>query len=319
MQIDLKQCCMALATAEDVLILCHKSPDGDTVGSAYGLCYALQSLGKRAAVACSDPLPGKFSYFYPAGPTPAFAPQFVVAVDVADPLLLGEKLSGYADRVDLCIDHHVSNTGYATHLLLDSKAAATAEIIYRIITSMGVTLGREMATALYTGIATDTGCFRYSNTTAQTHQVAARLIETGIDHAQINSCLFETKSLARMELERLTMASLEYHFDRRCAVITLTQEMLHTSGALEEDIDGISALPRQIEGVEAAVTIRERVSGEYKLSLRTARGVNATAICRSLGGGGHPAAAGCTLQGTLPEVKATILAAVGRELEGVSR
>jgi len=308
---------MLLATAEDVLILTHKSPDGDTLGSAYGLYYALTAIGKRARVACSDPLPKKFDYFYPKAPFEDFEPRYIVAVDVADPQLLGSALQQYAGRIDLCIDHHISNTGYAGQLLLDHHAAATAEVVCEIVNAMGVTLTSQIATALYTGIATDTGCFRYSNTSAKTHLIASRLIEAGIDLPRINQLLFETKTRARIALERLGMATLEYSFGQRCATIVLSQEILTRSGAEDEDIDGISSLPRQIEGVQVGVTMRERSEGGYKVSLRAAEGVDASAICKLLGGGGHRAAAGCVVHGTEQEAKAQLAGAIATQLEAL--
>ncbi len=314
MQIDLKQCCMLLATAEDIWIFTHKNPDGDTLGSAYGLYYGLTAIGKRAAVLCSDSMPKKFGYFYPQGPMPDFEPQYIVAVDVADIQLLGPALEPYAHKIDLCIDHHISNTGYAEHLLLDSHAAATAEIVYEIVTAMGVSLTQPMATALYTGIATDTGCFRYSNTTAQTHFRAAKLIEAGIDITYMNQLLFETKSKGRIALERLAMSTLEYAFHQRCATIVLSREMVAQSGAEDEDIDGISSMPRQIEGVEVGATLRERKEGGYKVSVRTARSVDASEICKRLGGGGHKAAAGCVISGTLDEARRKLYEAIGAQL-----
>lgn len=319
MQIDIKTCCRYLGTAEDILILCHRSPDGDTLGSGFGLSYALQSIGKRVRVLCSDPLPDKFSNFYPTEPQEEFEPKYIVAVDVADTKLLGVNLAHYADRVDLCIDHHISNTGYAAALLLDAKAAACAEIIYEVISAMGLPLDLRIATALYTGIATDTGCFRYPSTTARTHQVAARLIEAEVDNGAINTALFETKSHGRLNLEKLVMNGLTFYYDNRCALLVLSREMMAQSGAAEEDVDGISALPRQIEGVQVAAVLRESETGSYKVSLRTAAGVNASRICEELGGGGHKAAAGCMVRGPVQEAVDRLLTSIAAELERVAQ
>lgn len=315
MQIDIQQCCMLLGTKEDILILCHRAPDGDTVGSAFGLYHALRSLGKRAAVLCSDPLPDKFSYIHHGVEFEAFTPQYIVAVDVATPELLGPALAQYAHCVDLCIDHHISNTLYAQHTLLDARAAAACELVYGIITALGVPVSQPMANALYTGLATDTGCFCYRNTTANTLRTAARLMEAGAESGDINSRLFEKKSRKRMELERESMRTLEYHFHSRCALIVITQEVLRRLEAKMEEVEGIASIPRTIEGVEAAVTLRENRDGTYKVSLRTEVGVDASAICSTLGGGGHVAAAGCTVAGPLEAAKAAVLEAVQRELE----
>ena len=145
---DIHNCCMLLGTADDILILCHKSPDGDTIGAAYGLYHALTQLGRRAAVRCSDPLPEKFAYIHGGIEMPEFEPQLIIAVDIAGPGLLGPALEQYADRVDLCIDHHVSNSDYAGLTLLDAQAAAACEVMTSVIRHLGVPLTKPMADAL---------------------------------------------------------------------------------------------------------------------------------------------------------------------------
>ena len=142
---DIHNCCMLLGTADDILILCHKSPDGDTIGAAYGLYHALTQLGRRAAVRCSDPLPEKFAYIHGGIEMPEFEPQLIIAVDIAGPGLLGPALEQYADRVDLCIDHHVSNSDYARLTLLDAQAAAACEVMTSVIRHLGVPLTTPMA------------------------------------------------------------------------------------------------------------------------------------------------------------------------------
>ena len=157
-----------LLAADDILILCHKNPDGDTIGSGTALCLALQQLGKNAAVLCSDPIPAMYSYMPITVFDGSFRPAFVVAVDVAGIQLFGERnnIQEYAEHVDLCIDHHGSNSGYAYETLVDDGAAAAAELLTTLIPEMGAKITPEIASCLYTGVATDTGCFRFSNTTA---------------------------------------------------------------------------------------------------------------------------------------------------------
>lgn len=314
MFIDMQQCCRMLGTADDILILCHKSPDGDTVGAAYGLYHALTRLGRRAAVRCSDPWPERFRYLTEAVEMPEFDPKLIVAVDIAGENLLGDGLAGYAGRIDLCIDHHVSNTDYAACTLLDAKAAAACEIMYSVIRHLGVPVTKPMADALYTGCITDTGCFRYSNTTAETLRTAAELIEAGADSVGITTALFETVSRLRMALENRVMDTLEYHFDGRCASIVMGQALLQELGAKVEDLEGIVSIPRRIEGVQVAVAFRENPSGSYKISVRTGEGADASAICRNFGGGGHMRAAGCNVPGPLEHAQALLLDAIGKEL-----
>ena len=301
---------------DDILILTHQFPDGDTLGSGFALCGALQLLGKKARVACSDEIPKKYEYLTKGIADQAFAPKLIMAVDVASAALLGEELSQYASRVELSIDHHKSNTMFAQHTYVDVKAAATAEIIYEILVMLGVNFTLDIATCLYTALATDTGCFKYSNVTPKTLRIAALMMSLGVPCAQINRTMFDTKSRARMEIERELIERLEYHFDGRCALIVITEDMLTRAGADEGDIEGLSPLPRQIEGVTVGLTFRERSDGSWKVSVRTGSEVDGAALCAKFGGGGHRQAAGCTLSGDLDTVKARILAPVA-ELFGV--
>ena len=225
--------------------------------------------------------------------------------------------SKHAGKIDLCIDHHGSHQDFAENSYVDSTAAAACEIIYEVICRLGIEPDQVIAQAVYTGITTDTGCFRYSNTTARTHEIAAKVIRTGIDAGDINRRMFETKTRARLEMERSVLDSIAFYFDARCAVMCISRAMIEASGADEGDLDGLSAIPRQIEGVLVGVTMRERKIGGYKVSLRTQPQVNAAKICAEFGGGGHAAAAGCTLEEDFEPARERLLAAIGKVLEAM--
>lgn len=306
-----------LLGADDILILCHKNPDGDTIGSGAALCLALQRLGKTAAVLCSDPIPTMYGFLPITVFDGSYAPRFVVAVDVAGIQLFGDRndMPRYAEHVDLCIDHHGSNSGYAYETLVNDQAAATAELLTALIPELGVEITPDIAACLYTGIATDTGCFRFTNTTAATHRAAATLIEAGADVEKLNEHLFECRSHARMEAERLALESLEYYFDGRCALICLTWDQIQAAGVAGAELEDLTSLPRSIEGVEVGLTLRQQKDGSYKISVRTGHDTNACSIARRLGGGGHPRAAGCEISGNLDNAKHAILDEVRKELE----
>ena len=209
--LTLEEACDVLRRQDRWLILTHQYPDGDTIGSAFALARALRALGKKVRVRCADPIPDKYDYITEGIVWDDVEPDCgVCAVDVADPRLLGAALSDWADRVDLCIDHHASNTGYARQLLLRDYAAA-AMLVFEVIRGLGVTVDPAIAECLYTGIATDTGCFKYSNTDPLTHRMAADLMEAGIRTAQINRAMFDTKSRTRIELERMALAADAHH------------------------------------------------------------------------------------------------------------
>ena len=306
-----------LLGADDILILCHKNPDGDTLGSGAALCLALRRLGKTAAVLCSDPIPAMYAFLPITVFDGSFAPRFVVAVDVAGIQLFGDKnnMPRYAEHVDLCIDHHASNSGYAYESLVDGSAAAAAELLTSLIPELGVELTPDIAACLYTGLATDTGCFRFTNTTAATHRAAARLIEAGADVATLNERLFECRSHARMEAERMALESLEYYYGDRCAMICLTWDQIQAAGVAGAELEDLTSLPRSIEGVEVGLTLRQQKDGSYKISVRTGNQTNACSIARRLGGGGQPRAAGCEISGNLDNAKHAILDEVKKELD----
>ncbi len=308
----------ALLREQDrILILMHQYPDGDTIGSGYALCRALQQLGKQVRTACHDPIPEKYSYLTEGVEQPPFDPAFIVAVDVADPSLLGDSLQLLVGSVDLCIDHHGTNKEYATHLLLDASCGATAMLILQVIEALGVELDRGMAECLYTGIATDTGCFKYSNCDATAHRMAADLIERGIRMEMINREMFDIKSRARVELERLALDSMTFACHGRVAFMTITNGMMLQSGAVENDMEGLAPIPRQIEGVWVGVTLRQKADGAFKVSVRTGTHADAAAICEILGGGGHNRAAGCSPKGDAAAVTAQLMDAIRQAVPGI--
>lgn len=285
-----------LSQWDQILILTHQNPDGDTLGCAFALWNALENAGKRARVCCPDPLPARFSFLYEGYAEREFPVRHVVSVDVASLQLLGRLQETYGDRIDLAIDHHPSNAGFAAQTCLRAEAAAASEIIYDVIRALGGELTPQIATCLYTGVATDTGCFKFSNTTGNTHRVAADLFDAGADAAYINEFLFDTKSRARIEIERRALNTVEFFCGGRLAVMQVSQQMIRETCVDESELDGITAIPRQIEGVDIGVTIREKPDGSQKISVRTTAAADASQICLQFGGGGHARAAGCQME-----------------------
>ena len=294
--ISLQQAADRLRRAEDILLLAHQYPDGDTLGSNYALCLALRSMGKRARVLCGDPIPPRYDYMTALVAADDFTPAYICTIDVADPKLLGPTLQEqYGHQVDLCIDHHSTNVGYARYSCVDGHCAAAAMLVWRLIRLLGVTPTPAMATCVYTGIATDTGCFKYACTEAETHRIAAECMDLGIPADMINRVNFDMKSRARIDLERMALEGMEFLHNGRVAVMTITNDMIRQSGAIENDMEGLTPIPRQIEDVWVGITLRQKADGGYKVSVRTGTHADAAAICVLLGGGGHIHAAGCTI------------------------
>ena len=310
--ISIQEAADQLKAARDVHILIHRSPDGDCIGSGYSLQAVLRLLGIRSKVVCADPIPPRFSFLLPEEPEEDFAPQTIVSVDVADEKLFGDLEETYRGKVNLCIDHHISNLGYAEHLLLEADSSAACEVLYKVYRTMGVTFTPQIAKCLYTGMATDTGCFKFSNTTPDTHIFAAEIMREfpDIRYDLINRAMFDVKSRSRLRAETIMLQNMEYHADGKITIVWATLDVCRANGVDEKDMEGLTSLGLQPEGVEVGITVREREPGEFKISMRSARDVNVSAICQQFGGGGHIKAAGCQLVGTRDSIREKLLAAV---------
>ena len=205
-------------------ILTHANPDGDTLGSGFALCLALQSLGKNARVITTN-IPKDFVFLTEGVSAQDFEAETIVSVDVADEKLLGDNREAYSGRIMLCIDHHCINKVSAPLKCVDPDAAANCEILFDIIAKMGVPVEGKIAVCLYTGIATDTGCFKYGNTTSRTMRIAADLLDSGVPAPAINKVMFDTKTRKKLRLEQEIYQGLEYCADDRCAMIAVTIDM----------------------------------------------------------------------------------------------
>lgn len=301
-----------LRSFDNVLILTHVRPDGDTVGCAAALCAGLRALGKTAYLLPNPGLTDTTApYFAPCAAPADFSPEKVVSTDIAALSLLPENAGAYEGRIDLAIDHHLSFEGFGRANIVRPEAAACGELLYDILKELGP-ITREIALPLYVAVSTDTGCFAYANTTAETHRVAAALMETGIDYWTVNKVFFRTKTRKRMQLEGAMLSACEFYDRDRVAVLSVPLSLMERFQATESDAEDLSALGPQIQGVDCAITMRELRADVWKLSLRTGDRVNAAEACRILGGGGHAAAAGCTVEAPWAEARRRILDAVAQ-------
>ncbi|MBQ7903239.1 MAG: bifunctional oligoribonuclease/PAP phosphatase NrnA [Oscillospiraceae bacterium] len=314
-KIDINAAARLLLEKDNIIILCHKNPDGDTLGSAAALCHALTAMGKKCAVACHNRIPSKYDYLEIPVYDNQFDVEYVVSVDVAGVNLLGDNLMEYAHKVDLCIDHHGSNGNYANYLCLYADYPAAAQVMYELLVAMNADITPHIADCLYTGLITDTGCFKYSSTTPLTHEIGARLMELGAQHTMLVERFFMSKSRKAVQLEKFMLNNLEYYFDDRCALLALTREVMMEIQPDPTDLDGLSSMPRNFEGVDISILIRPlKEEGNYKLSIRTGETVDACALASALGGGGHIRAAGCEVVGSIETVKKAILKEVENAL-----
>ena len=289
-------CADWLLARDRFVILTHRKPDGDTIGSAAGLCRGLQALGKTAHILENPEV------------TPLFAPlvdgltkaapeegDLLIAVDVAADNMLPKAYESLKNSIDLRIDHHGSGREYTPNEHVDPESAACAEIIWELLLDMGVEPDEKMASAVYVGVSTDTGCFRFANTNAHTFDVSADCAAAGADIFEWNRKLFDTNSLAKLRLQAWVVDHFELMADGKIAICALPKSVEEALGVDEDDMNNISGFLRSIEGVCIAALLRDVDENNTKVSIRSVPGYNAAYICETFGGGGHPGAAGASL------------------------
>ena len=290
-------------------ILTHRSPDGDTLGSAAALCRGLRAMGKTAHILENPEITEKYRSLH-AGLTctECYNGSVLISVDTAAQTLFPRTFAPLTQRVELSIDHHGSNSIYAQRNLVDADSAACGEIIYDLLNLLKIPLKRDIAEGIYVAVSTDTGCFRYSNTTARTLRVAAACMEAGVDTYSINMNLFETNTVARLRMNAYMAEHLELLEGGTIALNRIPLEVEQALGIQEGDMENVSNFARNVEGVKLAVTFRTEFTGATKMSVRSAPGYNAAAVCAALGGGGHVAAAGARLECSQEQARLQMLA-----------
>ena len=304
-----------LQGADEILISSHINPDGDSIGSLIGLGLALESLGKKVTLLNQDPTPSMFQFLKGAERIRNLEdnipiPETAVLVDCADLERVGAELAAQLKKAHciINIDHHVSNAYFGHYNLVDPSAAATAEIILRLLPLLDVKLDQDMATALYTGIVMDTGRFQYANTTPATHKAVAFLLEKGVDLGQVQNRLFETCSLPSLRLIGEALRLLQLTPDGKIAWIEITRQLMLQTGTKPEHCEGIINYPRSLQGVEIALLFREINPEQIKVGIRSKRMVDVNGLACCFGGGGHERAAGCIISGKMREVVPQVLA-----------
>ena len=291
-----------LSQNDGYVILTHRRPDGDTLGSAALLCRGLRKLGKTAHILTNPEITEKYTHLHEGLTTDTVTDgDILVAVDTASKGMLPQAFSAYADRIALRIDHHATADSFTEMELVEPEAAACGELVATVFSLMGVHLDKPMANALYTAISTDTGCFRYANTTAKTLECAAYCAYNSDELFAINQALFETRSLGRLRLEGWLIENMIFLQDGKIAICPLPKSVEEELGLNEDDLENISGFPRSIEGVKIAATLRQEGADKIKISVRAVPGYDAAAICANFGGGGHKGAAGASMTCTMDE------------------
>lgn len=299
----------AIESAQCIAVLPHVSADGDALGSSLALSLVLKKMGKEVRVYTEEEMPRTYEFLPGRELVEVFKGQteeydLILVLDTGDLARLGKRIEIFNSTTQTVnIDHHPTNTEFASINYVRSSAAAVGEIIYQLIKEMDISIDQDISTCLYVAISTDTGGYRYSNTTALTHQITAELINNGVDVSKVTQLVFETVPYKKVRLMGLAIDTIEIFENGKLAFICVTNEMMSKTDASEEDCDGLVNIARNIEGVEVAVMIRQRSADEFKINFRSQNYVDVSAIASKYSGGGHMKAAGCTLQGSMEEIK----------------
>jgi phosphoesterase RecJ-like protein len=316
---DLSAICRVLREKERFLIACHENPEGDAIGSELALALALRKMGKTATVLNADPVPANL-LFLPGADTVVFAEDgstydVAVVVDCGSP----ERTGRVARELVKCpllvnIDHHRTNGDLGELSLVDPDAAATGLLIHRVLSAMKYEIGLDVATNLYVAVLTDTGSFHYGSSSPEAFEVAGEMVRRGVDPWAVAEQVYETQSALRLRLLGRVLDSLDVSSDGRVACITTMCEDLREFDSGKDALEGFINYPRSIVGVEVAVSFREEEGGVFRVSFRSKGRVDVSAVAARFGGGGHSNAAGCTVPGTLADVKKRVLEALATVL-----
>lgn len=298
--------------SERIYIVSHVQPDGDNIGSILALWMAIKKIKDKVFILKTDDIPSDFLFLPNVNEIKEFNDEgkidMFIALDTSDENRLGKnkELLNKAKTI-INIDHHISNTNFGHINIVDSNAAATGELVYNLIKKMNIPMDKDIASCIYTAISSDTGSFMYDNTSAETHRIIAELIDIGIDKGNININLYQNKSLERTMLFIKSLETLRLYFNNNVALIKVTQDMLNKANAKMEDTEGIVSFIREIAPVEVGIILKEFKENEIKVSMRSKRFIDVSAICASFNGGGHIRAAGCTINSPMDIAEKLIL------------
>jgi len=322
---QLEQAAQFIRTNDHFLVVSHIQPDGDAAGSTFAVAWMLSSLGKRFTLINEGVMPDKFMYM--AGGVHSIVHyeadaelnteryEHVISVDCADYSRIGTVHRLFADGVRILnIDHHATNDRFGSCNLVVEHAAATVEVLYDLCVHMNIPFIHELNVCLYSGLLTDTGGFRYSNTTPKVMQMAADMLGRGVKGHELAERLLEKLTYPQISLIKTSLSTLNVAYDNQVAWLSIRLADVEASGASNEDLDGLVNYPRNIEGVEVGILFKERSGGIVKVSLRSNGKVDVAMIAKSFGGGGHVRAAGCSVHGTLEEATERVVKEVGLAL-----
>lgn len=303
-----------LKNSNNLFLATHTNPDGDAIGSLIAMGLSLEALNKRTTLYNESPIPAVYRFL-------PFADRIVqyvdkaniydtaIILDCSDLERIGKAIS-MVNKIPIIIniDHHITNTCYGDFQLIKTSACATTEIVYKLMKDMAVPINKAIAASIYTGILTDTGSFRFSNTNRAAFEICEEMVELGVDPYSIAQHVYGTYSLGRIKLLNMALDSIEISYNGRLSMMTLTRDMFYETDTRTEDADGLINYAKSIEDVKVAVLIQElqNKNKQFHVSLRSNGTVNVAEIASSFGGGGHFNAAGFSIESTLSDLKSQI-------------
>jgi len=298
--------------AGTICAVMHVNPDGDALGSALGLTMGLRAMGRNIHLVCPQRTPEVYDFLHPERTLtqkfPEGRPDLVIVLDCDRPERTGELEEFVRSaRSALVIDHHPNGCDFGDVRLVDDGAAATSEMVFRFLQHRNVEITRSMAEALLTGLVTDTGTFRFSNTRAETLEAAAALTRVGPPVAEVAERVYETRSMAGLKLLGRTLDSLKASLHGHVAWATLSAQDFQETGAKPEDTEGFVNVIHTLKGADVAAILREETPGTVRVSLRGRGDTPVNKAAEALGGGGHELAAACVLEDSLPDAERRVL------------
>ncbi len=298
--------------SKNIYIISHIQPDGDNVGSILALGMAIKMINNNVFIIKTDEISSDFLFLPKVDMIEKYNNEneidLLITLDTSDVDRLGKnkKLISKAKTV-INIDHHISNTNFGHINIVNPIAGATGELVYDLIKAMEIPINKDIATCIYTAISSDTGSFKYDNTTDKTHEIAAELLRLGIDKNEININLYQNRSIERTLLFIKTLQNIDFLFNNKVALVKVSQKMLEESNAKIDDTEGIVSFIKEIAPVEVAVLLKELTNDEIKISMRSKKLIDVSKICSNFGGGGHIRASGCTIITSLSNAEELII------------
>jgi phosphoesterase RecJ-like protein len=316
---ELQQIADAIRRKQRFVVSSHSRPDGDSIGSQLAFAYAAKALGKQVTIVNRDPAPGPLMAF-PGVPSIEIAGSVSGEFDAAVIMECGDIGRPGVEGLDrfpiINIDHHPGNTGYGTWNWFDESAAACGEMVFDLVTELGVPISLEIATHIYLAILTDTGSFHYSSISPRTFDICRQMLEAGVDPVAVARSVYDSNNMGRLKLFGAVLSAMQIDPSGRIAIVYLDHEMARSAGGTYEDTEGLINLPLTVKEIQSVVFFKQTEGDEYRVSMRSKGDIDIGGVAKEFGGGGHKNAAGCTVAGAIDALQKLFLEKIEQAIDG---